>query len=98
MWIYMYSYTFTGWSKKSLWCDLEEKCLRNSKKKNYGVFFSIYSSFSISVQDNSYSYLVLKYQASKIKNCNRGHKIFNSAAKVPFFKKLVTLKLIDLVK
>ena len=23
--------TYTGWSKKRLWIDLEEKCLRNSK-------------------------------------------------------------------
>ena len=33
----------TGWSKKSLWCDLEEKCLRNSKIFFDGVFLSIYS-------------------------------------------------------
>ena len=33
----------TGWSKKSLWCDLEEKCLWNSKIFFDGVFFSIYS-------------------------------------------------------
>ena len=33
----------TGWSKKSLCCDLEEKCLRNSKMFFDGVFLSIYS-------------------------------------------------------
>ena len=30
------------WSKKSLLCDLEEKCLRNSKIFFDGVFLSIY--------------------------------------------------------
>ena len=33
----------TGWSKKSLWGDLEEKCLRNSKMVFDGVFHSVYS-------------------------------------------------------
>ena len=33
----------TGWSKKSLSCDLEEKRLRNSKIFFDGVFLSIYS-------------------------------------------------------
>ena len=32
-----------GGPKKSLWCDLEEKCLRNSKSFFDGVFLSIYS-------------------------------------------------------
>ena len=32
---------YTGWSKKSLWCDLEEKW--NYKILFDGVFFSIYS-------------------------------------------------------
>ena len=32
-----------GGPKKSLWCDLEEKCLRKSKIFFYGVFLSIYS-------------------------------------------------------
>ena len=34
---------YTEWSKKKLWCDLEEKCLRNSKIFFHGVFLSIYS-------------------------------------------------------
>ena len=33
---------YTGWSKKSLWYDLEEKCLLNSKIFFDGVFLSIY--------------------------------------------------------
>ena len=33
----------TGWSKKSLWCDLEGKCLRISKIFFDGVILSIYS-------------------------------------------------------
>ena len=32
-----------GGPKKSLWCDLEKMCLRNSKIFFYGVFLSIYS-------------------------------------------------------
>jgi hypothetical protein len=32
-----------GGPKKKLWCDLEEKCLRNSKIFFDGVFLSIYS-------------------------------------------------------
>ena len=32
-----------GGPKKSLWCDLEERCLRNSKIFFDGVFLSIYS-------------------------------------------------------
>ena len=32
-----------GGPKKSLWCDLEEKCLRNSNMFFDGVFLSIYS-------------------------------------------------------
>jgi hypothetical protein len=32
-----------GGPKKSLWCDVEEKCLRNSKIFFDGVFLSIYS-------------------------------------------------------
>ena len=39
--IYLHLY-LQGGPKKSLWCDLDEKCLWNSKK-NYGVFLSIYS-------------------------------------------------------
>ena len=34
---------YTGWSKKSLWFDLEEKCLRSSNIFFDGVFLSIYS-------------------------------------------------------
>ena len=34
---------FTEWSKKKSWCDLEKKCLRNSKIYFDGVFLSIYS-------------------------------------------------------
>ena len=34
---------YTEWPKKSLWCDLEEKRLRNSKICFDGVFLSIYS-------------------------------------------------------
>ena len=33
---------YTGLPKKSLWCDLEEKCLRNSKFFFNGVFLSLY--------------------------------------------------------
>ena len=33
---------YTGWSKKSLWNDIEEKCLRNSKVFFGGVFLYIY--------------------------------------------------------
>ena len=36
-------YICTGWSKKKLWCDLEEKCLINSKIFFDGVFLSLYS-------------------------------------------------------
>ena len=32
-----------GGPKKSLWCDLEEKCMWNSKIFFDGVFLSIYS-------------------------------------------------------
>ena len=32
-----------GGQKKSLWCDLEENCLRNSKICFDGVFLSVYS-------------------------------------------------------
>ena len=34
---------YTGWSKKRLGCDLDEKCLRNSKILFDGVFLFIYS-------------------------------------------------------
>ena len=34
---------YTGWSKKNLLCDLEEKCLRNSKMFFDRVFLSINS-------------------------------------------------------
>ena len=37
------SITIQGGPKKSLWCDLEEKCLRNSKIFFDGVFLFIYS-------------------------------------------------------
>ena len=40
--IYQTIYLQCG-SKKSLWCDLEEKCLRNSKIFFDGVFPSVYS-------------------------------------------------------
>ena len=43
-----------GGSKKSLWCDLEEKCLRNSKIFFDGVFLSMYA------------HLVKKFQLSKL--------------------------------
>jgi hypothetical protein len=38
-----YTIYIQGGPKKSLWCDLEEKCLRNSKIFFDGVFLSIYS-------------------------------------------------------
>ena len=34
-----------GGPKKSVWCDLEEKYLRNSKISFDGVFLSIYSPY-----------------------------------------------------
>jgi hypothetical protein len=56
----------TGWSKKSFWCDLEEKCLRNSK-----IFFmesfSFFVPFLFLLKGNSYSSLVLKFQVFKLK-------------------------------
>ena len=39
----IFKYICTGWSKKSLWCDLEEKCLGNSKIVFDGVFLYTYS-------------------------------------------------------
>ena len=43
IYLWVINYNYTGWSKKSFLCDLEEKCLRNSKIFFDGVFLSIYS-------------------------------------------------------
>ena len=67
-------------------------CLKKSKKKD--IFFCSFSIFLL--QDNSYSCLVLKFQAAKLKIAIEVIKIINLAVKVPFSKKLITSKLIDL--
>ena len=55
-------YTYTEWSKKSLWFDLEEKCFGNSKMFFfYGVFLSIYSHLFKKLEKKSYgAFKILK--------------------------------------
>ena len=80
---------YTEWSKKNFLKEsygaLEMAC---SKKRHIFLYF-----FLFLLQDKDYSCFVLKFQ---VKNCNRGHKISNLAAKVLIFKTLITSKLIDL--
>ena len=61
------------------------------KKETY--FFVL---FLFLLQDNSYSYLVLKFQVSNLKIAIEVIKLSKMAAKVLIFKTLVTSKLIDL--
>ena len=69
------------------------------KVRSRGKVFDKFSNIFYGVFLSIYSHLFKKSEHSKlclVENCNRGHKIINSAAKVLIFKTLITSKLIDI--
>ena len=73
---------YKGWSKKRLWCNLEEKCLWNSKIFFDGVFLSIYSHLLKKLElSKSWKWLV--------------RNLKNSLSKFFSFFKLTTRKIFD---
>ena len=82
-WISLNSKYLQGGPKKSLWCDLEEKCLRNSKIFFDGVFPSMYSHllkklelFKLCIKKSNGALKILKMACSKKVTLSKKRHIF----------------------
>ena len=74
---YLYIHLYIqGGPKKSLWIDLEEKCLRNSKMFVDGVFLSIHIFTSCQEVRALYSYVEKKLWGIKNQPINSNHYNF----------------------
>ena len=87
---------YTGWYKKSLWCDLEEKCLRNSKifLWNSKIFF--YGVFLSHIFSGSKSFL--SYVEKKLWGFTRKIFLYKEVFFLFYVAKSISFEVISVLK